>query len=116
MKRPLSLTVQAIYVLISAIQLIFVPNLLLDMLGFEHTSEFWIKVFGVVLLSLAVIYWGIIKSGSADMLRHSMWARFLAGIGFCFLVVSGQAPAILLLLGAIDIITATWSWFELKKL
>lgn len=56
-KRYLSLIVQAVYVSITALQLIFVPNILLAMFGFPPTSEIWIKVLGVVLIALATVYY-----------------------------------------------------------
>ena len=89
--------------------------MLLGMFGLEPTTDVWIRVLGIVLLSLSIIYYGVIKSGSAEMLKHTMWARFLAGFGFCAIVLVGLAPPVFILFGAIDLITATWSWFELKK-
>ncbi len=69
MKNSLSLTVQAIYVLITALQLIFVPNMLLSMFGFEPTSEIWIKVLGIVLLALFIYYYAIIQNGDATLIN-----------------------------------------------
>ena len=54
-KNYLSLTVQAVYVLLTGLQLIFVPNMLLGMFGFESTAEIWIKVLGIILLADSVV-------------------------------------------------------------
>ena len=59
-----SLTVQTIYVVLTGLQLIFIPNVLLAMFGFEPTTEIWIKVLGLVVLSLAFCYYGIGKTGN----------------------------------------------------
>ena len=72
----LSLTVQGIYVLITGLQLIFIPATLLGMFGFDPPVEIWIKVL---------------------------------------LVVSGQTKSSLLLFAGVDVATAVWTWFELKK-
>ena len=60
--RHLSLIVQSVYVLLIGLQLIFVPNMLLRMFGFDETAEIWIKVLGIVVLSLSVIYYTLIPT------------------------------------------------------
>lgn len=113
-KRYLSLIVQAVYVSITALQLIFVPNMLLAMFGFPPTSEIWIKVLGVVLIALATVYYGIIKFGNAEVVKYTIWGRIFVGIGFVILVITGQTLPALILFAGIDIATAIWTWFELK--
>jgi hypothetical protein len=115
MKKSLSLTIQAIYVLITALQLIFVPNMLLGMFGFEPTSEIWIKVLGMVLLSLSLVYYGIIQSGDKNILKITIYSRLIVVVGFAILVATGQAATPLILFAGIDLATAIWTWFELKK-
>jgi hypothetical protein len=113
--RRLSLTIQAVYVLLTGLQLIFVPNMLLGMFGFEPTSEIWIKVLGVVVLSLTLVYYGIIKHGSDEVVRFTIFSRMLVGLGFVIFALTGIAPMALILFAGIDIATAIGSWFELKK-
>lgn len=115
MKKSLSLTAQAVYILITALQLIFVPNILLGIFGFEHTSEIWIKVLGIVLLSLAMVYYAIIKSGDSNILKMTIYSRLLAVLCFILLVATGQAATPLILFAGIDLATAIWTWFELKS-
>ena len=113
--RYMSLLVQSIYVLLTGLQLVFVPNMLLGIFGFDETSEVWIKVLGLVVISLSFIYYALHKSGNAEVATASMWARFFVGAGFILLVVSGQTKAAMVLFAGVDIATATWTWFELKK-
>lgn len=113
--RYFSLSIHAIYVVITALQLIFIPNTLLGMFGFEPTSEIWIKVFGVVLFSLSIVYYGIIKYGNDDVVRFTIWSRLLVGVGFIIMSITGVAPLTLILFAGIDVATAIWTWFELKK-
>ena len=114
-KRFLSLTVQAIYVLITALELIFIPNTLLGMFGFEPTTEIWIKVLGIVLIAFVLVYYGIIKHGNDEVVRFTVWSRFFVGAGFILMALTGVAPMALILFAGIDIATAIWTWFELKK-
>ncbi len=113
--RHLSLLVQAIYVIITGLQLIFVPNLLLGMFGFEPTSEIWIKVLGIVILPLSAVYYAISKQGNAESLWATIVSRGFVGVGFILLALSGQAKLNLILFAGIDIATAVWTWLEMRK-
>jgi hypothetical protein len=115
MKKSISLTVQAVYVLITALQLIFVPNMLLGMFGFEPTSEVWIKVLGVVLIAFVLVYFGVIQYGNKDLIRITIYSRLIVVVGFILLVATGQAATPLILFAGIDFATAIWTWFELKS-
>jgi hypothetical protein len=113
--RHSSLVVHAVYVLLTGLQLIFVPNMLLKMFGFDPTSEIWIKVMGIVVMSLSVMYYHISKQGNREVVLSSVWARLFVGLGFILLVLTGQATANLILFAGIDTATALWTWAELRK-
>jgi type IV secretory pathway TrbL component len=113
--RYVSLIVQSVYVVLTGLQLIFVPNMLLNMFDFGETYEIWIKVLGIVVLSLAFIYYAISKSGNTDVVRATVYSRLFVGAGFLLLAISGQAKMSLVLFAGIDIVTAVWTWMELKK-
>jgi hypothetical protein len=113
--RHTSLLVQAAYVILTGLQLIFVPNLLLGMFGFDPTSEIWIKVLGIVILPLSAVYYAISKHGNEDSVRATILSRSFVGLGFLLLVLFGQAKISLILFAGIDVATAVWTWLELKK-
>ncbi len=113
--RYLSLVIHSVYVILTGLQLIFIPNMLLSIFGFEPTSEIWIKVLGIVVLSLSAMYYAVSKQGNAETVRSTVYARAFVGIGFLLLALSGQAKLNLILFAGIDLATAVWTWFELKK-
>jgi hypothetical protein len=113
--RHPSLLIHSIYVLLTGLQLIFVPNMLLSMFGFEPTSEIWIKVLGIVVLSLTFIYYAVSKSGNTQVVSATAMARALVGAGFLLLALTGQAKINIILFAGIDIATAAWTWWELQK-
>ena len=113
--RYVSLIVQSIYVVLTGLQLIFVPNMLLNMFDFGETYEVWIKVLGVVVLSLSIVYYTISKSGNQEVVKATVWSRLIVGVGFILLALSGQAKMTLILFAGFDIVTAVWTWMELKK-
>ncbi len=114
-KKHLSLTIQTVYELLTGLQLVFIPNILLATFGFEPTSEIWIKVMGVLVLSAAIFYYTLSKNPHTEIVRASVFMRLLIGGGFILLVATGQVKATLILFAGIDIATAIWTWTELKK-
>jgi hypothetical protein len=110
-----SLFVQMIYVFITGLQLIFVPNLLLEIFGFEPTAEVWIRVLGLIVLTFAVLYFYINRYGSKEVVRATVYGRLLVGIGFVAFVVLGLTKPTIILFGGVDVATALWTWAELKK-
>jgi hypothetical protein len=113
--RHFSLIVQAIYVIITGLQLIFVPNLLIGMFGFEETHEVWIQVLGIVILPLAAVYYAISKQGNREVVFSTIISRGFVGIGFLFLALTGATKMSIILFAGIDIATAVWTWMELNK-
>jgi hypothetical protein len=114
-KTYISLTAQTIYVILIGLQLIFVPNMLLNIFGIAPTSEIWIKILGIILLSLSFIYHKISKSEDRDLVQSTIWARLLVCLGFVALVITGQTVPTLILFAGIDLATSIWTWLELKK-
>jgi hypothetical protein len=114
-KKHFSLTIQTIYELLTGLQLIFIPNILLATFGFEPTNEIWIKVMGVLVLSAAIFYYTLSKNPYTEIVRASVFMRVLIASGFVLLVVTGQVKATLILFAGIDAATAIWTWTELKK-
>jgi hypothetical protein len=110
-----SLYAQAIYVILTGLQLIFVPNMLLGMFGFPATSEIWIKVLGIVVLPLSAVYYAVSKHGSLAAVKATVVSRMFVGLGFILLYLTGNAPISIILFAAIDILTAVWTIIELRK-
>jgi hypothetical protein len=110
-----SLIVQSIYVIITGLQLIFVPNMLLGMFGFPPTTEVWIRVLGIVVLPLSFIYYATSKLENTDAIKATVASRMFVGLGFVLLFAFGMAPASIILFAGIDILTALWTIAELRK-
>lgn len=107
-----SLYAQAVYVILTGIQLIFVPNMLLSMFGMPATTEVWIKVLGIVILPLSAVYYAISKQGNKSAVNATVISRMFVGVGFTLLYFTGQAPVSIILFAGIDILTAVWTRIE----
>jgi hypothetical protein len=110
-----SILFQTIFLAVTALQLIFIPNIFLKTFGFDATSEFWIKILGVVILALSVLYFGIYKSASKQILIWTIAARSTASIGFLLLVLTQTSPANLIIFLVLDLATALWTYFEIRN-
>jgi hypothetical protein len=115
MQRFTSLYVQAAYVLLTGLQLIFIPNIILGIFGLEPTTEVWIRILGIIVLTLAILYYGIIKAGNKDVIQSTVYGRLFAATGIIILALLGFSELTLILFAIPDIATAIWTWYELKK-
>jgi hypothetical protein len=114
MKKFTSLTVQMVYVAITGLQLIFVPNMMLSTFGIPPTNEIWIKNLGIIVFILAILYYYIRKTTDMEVVKATIWGRLVAAGGIIVLALTSSMP-ILILFATFDIATAAWTWFELKK-
>lgn len=110
-----SLFVQAIYVFSTGLSLIFIPNMILELVGFTPTNEIWIRILGIIVLTLSIFYTGVIRHGNADIIKYTIYGRIFAGLSIISLVISGLAQPMVALFACVDIATALWSWAELKN-
>jgi hypothetical protein len=105
----LSIRVFGIYVLITGLMLIFVPNLVLSLLGLPPTQEIWIHVMGALAIAVGYYYWACAKAGAVDFFKATLVGRPLFAI-LCFgLVGFAGAPWQLALFGITDILGAAWT-------
>lgn len=113
-KRYKSLLGQMAYVLISGLQLLFIPNTLLGMFGIAPTSEIWIRVLGMLVLVLSIYYYAIYKSGNKEVVRATVQGRLLFCVGLVIFVVLGMAPVTLILFAVLETGLALWSLAEIN--
>jgi CHASE2 domain-containing sensor protein len=109
----LSLLVQSGYVALTGITLVFKPNMLLELFGFEPTHEIWIKVTGILVFSLAILYMSIRRENRRIAMATVVSRIFIAAC-FGLLVAFCDAKPALMLFAGFDVLTAVWTWRELQ--
>ena len=114
-KRYTSILGQIVYVLISGLQLLFIPNTLLAMFGLEPTSEIWIRFLGMLVLILSIYYYAIYKSGNKELVRATVQGRLLFCFGIVMFVVLGMAKPVLIFFAVVETSLALWSLSEIRK-
>lgn len=104
-----------IYVVVLGVMLVIQPNLVIGPFGFSVAQEPWIRVLGVVTLTLGAYYVQAARQNVAAFFGWTVVGRFTILIGFSGLVLAGLAPRALILFGLFDAAGAAWTWAALRK-
>jgi uncharacterized membrane-anchored protein len=103
------------YLLLTGINLLFAPNLLLTTFGMPPTKEVWIRVVGMIVLLLFVYYMAASKSESPLIFKASVFTRSSVILFFAVFVMMGLATPSLLFFGGVDLAGAIWTYAAMKK-
>ena len=106
-KSAFSIQAFGIYIIALGLGLVFVPNLLLSLLRMPVTSEVWIRVLGVVVVNIGVLYVVAARSNAVAVFRATVYGRPSVLIWFAAFVALGLAPPMLLLFGAAEVASAS---------
>jgi hypothetical protein len=113
-----SITIQfySYYLFLMGASMIFVPNLLLSIFGFNLTSEIWIRVLGVFTFTTGYYYLQSAIHNQTEFFKATIKGRSFFFLMMIFLTfVYNQSP-MLILIGSVDLLGALWTRFTLKKI
>ena len=113
-KTALSVRVFSYYLVGLGAVLILVPNTLLELFALPPVEDVWIRVVGMLVVILAYYYWQASRHELNAFFRASVYGRCAVLVGFIAFVVTGLAPPILVLFGAIDAAAAGWTAVSLR--
>jgi hypothetical protein len=103
------------YLYVLGVTLIFLPNLLLTTMGFPPTDELWIRVAGLLVVLIGFYYHQAGAKNISAFIPLTIPARTTVFIAFIAFVLLKMASPILILMGAIDLAGAIWTFMALKK-
>ncbi len=115
MNKHTSLYAQVLYMLGSGTTLIFAPNFLLGIFGFEPSNDVWIRVFGLLVFVVAGFYYMIAKENYLKLKQFSVYERLVFCSGLVVFVLLGMTKPMLIGFAAFEAFLAIWSHFELKN-
>ena len=113
-KSAFSIQAFGIYIVALGLGLVFVPNLLLALFRMPPTSEVWIRVLGVVVANIGILYVVAAQSNAMTIFRATVYGRPAVFAWFAGFVALGLAPKMLLLFGAVEVAGALWTWWALR--
>ncbi|MFY9622126.1 MAG: hypothetical protein WAM70_17900 [Pyrinomonadaceae bacterium] len=104
-----SIAVYATYLGGAGVGFMFIPNVLLQVLGLPPTNDVWIRLFGLLAVVLAAKGYWAARRNHVALMQFDVYTRTFAGIFITMLVVIGLAPRLMLILAGIDIVASIWT-------
>lgn len=109
----LSIFIWGIYVILIGVLLLFIPNKVLILFGHDQPKDHWIRVVGIIAVSLGYFYLSSAHNEVYSFYWASIYARIAGLIGFSGLVIFKTAKPKILLFGLIDALGAAWTLLAL---
>lgn len=103
------------YLLLFGAALLFIPNMLLGFFSILPTSEVWIRIVGMLVIFLGIYCIVAARSELRPFMVWSVRLRASVILTFGVFVIAGLAPPVLLLVAAVDLVGALWTWRALRK-
>ena len=110
----LSIKVFGVYAILTGLNLMIAPNLMLSALGIQPTNEIWLRVVGVLGFVVGYYYWACGVANAKDFFKATLIGRSFGFFLPIVLIFAAGAPWQLALFGLIDIIGAAWTAAALK--
>jgi hypothetical protein len=110
-----SILVYSIYTLGLGLTLLLIPNVPLPIFGLPEAHEVWIRVAGMTVVFLSILYFISARNEYAAIFRASVWFRFAVVGFFAAFAALGYASWNILLFTPFDVLFAIWTLYELRK-
>jgi hypothetical protein len=109
-----SIAVFGIYLTVTGLSLILIPNTILPLLGLATTTDIWIRVVGLLTLILGGYFLYSVRYDDRVFHRATVYARIVFFMGVTAFVLLGLASPLLIAFGLVDLAGATWTWLTLR--
>jgi hypothetical protein len=110
-----SILVYSIYVFGLGATLLLIPNVPLPLVGLPQAAEVWIRVAGMTVLFLSILYFTAARNEYREIFVASVPIRFAVVAFFAAFAAAGFVAWNLLLLTPLDIVFAVWTWRSLRS-
>jgi hypothetical protein len=117
MNRALkSIFIFGIYSFLMGFVLLFLPEVILPIVGLPVSTEPWLFLLGFVLICSSYYYVKSALHQNMDFARLTTHTRFVAPLVVTYLVLTKKADWHFVSFGLIDGLAGLWTWIELKKI
>ena len=103
------------YMLGMGLGLLFIPDLILGVFGFDATSDIWIHVLGLFAFCAGMLYFYCGRTNQTGFFRISIIERSVFFLGMVGIGLSLRASPMLALIGSVDLLGAIWTAATLRK-
>ena len=110
-----SILVYSIYTFGLGATLLLIPNVPLPLFGLPEAHEVWIRVAGMTVLFLSMLYFTAARNEYRQIFVASVYFRFAVVGFFAAFAAFNLTPWNILLFTPFDVLFAIWTWTALRK-
>lgn len=103
------------YLFLMGLGMMAIPNTLLSVFGFAHTTEIWIRMLGVFTFATGIYYFHSAKTEQKEFFKATIIGRIFFFIMTVVLVFLFKQNPMLVLIGSMDLFGALWTYVTFKK-
>ena len=103
------------YMMGMGLSLLFIPNLILGVFGFEPTNDVWIRILGLFAFCAGMLYFYCGHTNQTGFFRISVTERIVFFLGMVRIVLFLPANPLLALIGSVDLFGAIWTALTLRR-
>lgn len=110
-----SILVYAIYLFGQGIALLFVPNVVLPIVGLPEAADVWVRITGMTVIFFAIYYVVAARYELRPFFVISVATRLSVPLVFAAFAAAELTSWNLLLLTPADLAFAAWTWLALRR-
>ena len=110
-----SILVYSVYAFVLGTTLLLVPNIPLPIFGLPDAADVWIRVAGMTVIFLSLIYFTAARNEYRAIFVASVAFRFSVVAFFAAFAAAGLTSWNILLFTPFDVLFAIWTWLSLRK-
>jgi hypothetical protein len=104
-----------IYLYLTGVTLMVAPNFLLSAFQLPETSEVWIRVVGVLVVSLGFYYHRSGAENNISFMKLTVPVRIFVFLCFSVFVAMNLVATVFIVFGVVDLLGALWTFMAFKK-
>jgi hypothetical protein len=111
-----SIVVYGVYLILAiALPFLFLPQVLLPLVGMAPPTDVWIRVLGMSVLFFGFYYIQAGRHNLTEFFRWTIYGRYAVPLFFIAFVLLGLAPPVLIAFAIPDILFTTWTVRALRS-
>jgi hypothetical protein len=103
------------YMMGMGLGLLFIPNIILGVFGFEPTNDIWIQILGLFAFCAGMLYFYCGRTNQTGFFRISITERIVFFLGMVGIVLFLPANPLLVAIGSVDLFGAIWTALTLRR-
>ena len=114
-KSAKSVLIYGVYLTINGLLLLLAPNVLLNSLNIEPTTEVWIRLAGILLMAISIYYYIAAGQELTVIMKATAFIRFSIIFFFTAFVLLEMVSWRIIIISVIDFLGGAWTFLMLKK-